>query len=263
MTTTGYGLPHILTGLLRIGSIDAAQDRDLYETLLRLRQETEAHLRPMGLELVIEPTFEIAVARVMHDSQLDAMAAEEDLFPIEPVVANNRISYWQSCACIILKTHLDRELHSGLEETWLERREITEQIKAYYAPSQRENDAAMTDRVAVILEALRKSGLADCRTGADGRQFWRGSKWLFVSLTRDVIDEFEARCTARLAEAGLPETAESSVLEDECPEAEPPEHAAPEDAELVDGVDRRIGETGRNTTAADEPLAATTAETAG
>jgi len=194
------GLPHILTALLRNGLIDGARDSDVFEAMLTERAAVEASLRQMGLQLAVDVPGKAAIAMVMTENQLDDMAEQAGLDPIEPVFATRRQGYWESCALVIFRIALDREIHGSGQEMWHVEADIVEAIKSYYPESYRDNDVSMTARVKTILETLEKRHLID-RRSSGGNVLWRGSRWLGLALTRDATQDFEARCNALVVAA--------------------------------------------------------------
>lgn len=188
---TEYGLPHILRPLLVENRIDGSIDQELFDAVIDEQAAVRRSLDPLGLDLIIDTHWNVAVARNKSEDALEEMARTSGLAPIEPTFTTSRLSYWESCALVFFRKQLDQEISQGGKENWFRHDHLLSILAKDYPRSALTDNVRFEERINRILGKLERLGLICSRAVGAKDKAWRGTAFMAVALSVDHLREFE------------------------------------------------------------------------
>jgi len=193
---------HVITRLLREGIIEASRNQALYDTLLDLRSDVEAHLRYIGMELIVLPDIHVAHARNMSDDALDTLADDLKCEPITTVTTHKRLTYYESVAIVFFRMSLDQEMRQGGDPIWISEEEVVEALSRIYSESVAEDRITLEKRIHQLLKRLYDLNLLAIRSMGKASTY-RGRPLMQAAFSRDQIADF-ARTLNLICDAAEP-----------------------------------------------------------
>lgn len=192
-----YGIPHILSALLRTNRIDGREVPDLFDAAVRHANEVRRVLDPLGMEMAIDTHWHVVVARNKSDEDLDRIARDGDLLPIEPAFTMQRMTYWESCAIHFFRQELDKEVSLAGKEIWFYDQQVKMILGRDYTKGSASDEARLDSRVEATLTRLERLGLIGRRSIGQSTM-WRGTNYLAASIPAEAFRDFEEQCLSLL-----------------------------------------------------------------
>ncbi len=132
-------LPPVLVGLLR-GVLYREQAPQLWRDLLNLQGAARDHLRPLGLDLVVDDAEGYAFLRQRQADEADAEGEAPRLIP------RRQLSYPVSLLLVLLRKRLGQhDAQGGETRLVLSREQITEMLRTFLPSGT--NEAKLVDQI--------------------------------------------------------------------------------------------------------------------
>lgn len=182
-----YLIQHFTLKLLDENVIDFAKEPSLFDEALKQQKAIRTAMSNIGKELVVDEARGVIGIRNFTEEQCDTMAEAAGAPPL-PVFQRARLSFYESAVLLMIYSHKANHQASDEEAAWIEEDNMVELLLYVFPEKHQKNEVSLHNRIVKILKKLETLGYTESRD-ADGKVFWRGTRFLEVVLTNDLANQ--------------------------------------------------------------------------